>query len=581
MHDTHDAAFLLLREEYPNVSLSGDTDIERYYELRKDGRLADALSLYNGKLRKKYPDDSMRERLMRSYRSRDPNFRVILEQSVAELAQRALKKTTAIINFLTRDIDTVNLTDAYAVIKLAEGLLAVISPDRYTAIAITERYARLARILNWKADAMERTAELIRLYVTDTIDSVLAFRKNAEEKRKRNMERAVRQRHRKAGLDLSNISFSEEDVRRILIPRAITGTEDTVIAYCLKYWNLTSDPAFEKTVLLYSRKFHTRHYEIFAAIKNGRDHDWRDEEILNAVLANVVTGYYYSISGDLYLQRTWARYKANLGGPAGSGAGSLAADGQQTAQTGISAPTSASAPGNQTAAQASQSAAAPALDPAEAAEAKAKTRRVQPARKSEKHGAGGSGNSDKSGAHKPQNQLKSRKPRTSKREDRAALHRRPGVKTALPVPKEPKPAKAAKAPAAQKEQKSLLKKAKNVRAEYRSGAHLRTAKIPAANSIADMIRKETGKTYTVYKDLFFKGIRPSIRDTLIGSGKKANIFSSRQNEAEEIIYGFLFEQYDNPYQNWEQSGEREQVEELGYAVPRIEPIISHWIKHRG
>ena len=56
---------------------------------------------------------------MRSYRSKDPNFRVILEQSVADLAQRALRKTTAIINFLTRDIDAVNLTDAYAVIKLA------------------------------------------------------------------------------------------------------------------------------------------------------------------------------------------------------------------------------------------------------------------------------------------------------------------------------------------------------------------------------------------------------------------------------------------------------------------------------
>ncbi len=531
MHDTHDAAFLLLREEYPNVSLSGDADIERYYELRKEGRLADALSLYNGKLRKKYPDDAIRERLLRSYRSRDPNFRVILEQSVADLAQRALKKTTAIINFLTRDIDAVNLTDAYAVIRLAEGLLSVISPDRYAAIAITERYARLARVLNWKAEAMERTAELIRLYVTDTIDSVLAFRKDAEERRKRDRERAVSQRHRKAGLDLSNITFSEEDVRRILIPQAITGTEDTVIAYCLKYWNLTGDPAFEKTVLLYSRKYRTRHYEIFSAIKNGRDHGWKDEEILNAVLANVVTGYYYSISGDLYLQRTWARYKAKLGGAA------------------------AANPANPAEANAARPEPTEASELAEAAAARAKTRRVRPAAPSRARAR----------ARKAGKETRARE----------ALPQRERVKKAVPAPKAPK-AESKRADA----QNGLLKKAKTVRAEYRPGSHIRTAKIPAANSIADMIRKETGKTYTVYKDLFFKGIRPSIREILVGSGKKANIFSSRQNEAEEIIYGFLYEQYDNPYQDWGRSGERERVEALGYAVPRIEPIIAHWIRNQ-
>ena len=336
---------------------------------------------------------------------------------------------------------------------------------------------------------MERTAELIRLYVTDTIDSVLAFRKDAEERRKRDRERAVRQRHRKAGLDLSNISFSEEDVRRILIPAAITGTEDTVIAYCLKYWNRTGDPAFEKTVLLYSRKYRTRHYEIFSAIKNGRDHGWKDEEILNAVLANVVTGYYYSISGDLYLQRTWARYKAKLDGGAAAATPPAYDDARP-------APTEAS-------------------ELAEAAAARAKTRRVRPAAPARVRKAG---------------------KETRAREE---MPQRERAKKTVPAPKAPKAE--AKRDAAQK---GLLKKAKNVRAEYRPGSHIRTAKIPAANSIADMIRKETGKTYTVYKDLFFKGIRPSIREILVGSGKKANIFSSRQNEAEEIIYGFLYEQYD-------------------------------------
>ena len=54
----------VLKQEYPQVSLSEDLDIERYFELRKTGRLNEALLLYNGKLKRKYPDDSMRYELM-------------------------------------------------------------------------------------------------------------------------------------------------------------------------------------------------------------------------------------------------------------------------------------------------------------------------------------------------------------------------------------------------------------------------------------------------------------------------------------------------------------------------------------
>ncbi len=525
MHDMTDTAMILLREEFPSLSLEGDTDIERYFDLRKEGRMADALSLYERKLRKKYPDDAMRAELLRAYRSRDPRFRALLAACVNELAGRAVRKAKAIVDFLTRDIDSVNLTDAYAVIKLAEGLLSVISPDRYAAIAFAERYARLARLLEWKAEPMERTAELLRLYVTDTIDSVLAFRKDAEERRKRNLERAARVRHRKPGLDLSAIAFSEEDLRRILLPRGISGTEDSVIAFCLKYWNLTEDRAFEKTVLLYSRKYRTKHYDIFAAIKNGREHGWKDEEILNAVLATVVTGYYYSISGDLYLQRTWARYKASLSGPA-------------------KAPEESAAPAVEAVAAAKAPAPKPTARKTEAQKAKRKARGTRATKSLPARAKGAT-------------------------EPRA-------VKKAVPAPKAPASA-ARKAPvhSLPPAKSGLLEKAKNV------GPAAVEGKAVAANSIADLIRKETGKSYTVYKDLFFKGIRPSIRDVLVGSGKRATIFSSRQNEAEEIIYNFMFEQYNNPYQNWGESEERGMVERLGYAVPMLEPIIAHWIKRKG
>ena len=41
----------VLKQEYPQVSLSEDLDIERYFELRKTGHLNEALLLYNGKLK--------------------------------------------------------------------------------------------------------------------------------------------------------------------------------------------------------------------------------------------------------------------------------------------------------------------------------------------------------------------------------------------------------------------------------------------------------------------------------------------------------------------------------------------------
>lgn len=523
MHDLPDSALLVLREEFPNVNASGDTDIERYFELRKIGRQADALALYDGKLRRKYPDDEKRAELMRAYRSRDPRYGELLRENLHVLAGRAVAKTTAIIDFLTRDIASVNLSDAYAVIKLAEGLLSVISPDRYAAISFAERYARLARILSHREAEMEKTAELIRLYVTDTIDSVLEFRKEAEERRHAS-ERERRQRQKRMGLDLSKIVFSPADVARIVIPEGITGTEDTVIAYCLKYWNLTRDSAFEKTVLLYSRKYHTRHYEIFTAIKNGREHGWKDEEILNAVLANVVTGYYYSITGDLYLQRTWARYREGLSG------------------------NSSQLPAAETQPSATVTRPARAIPTPAAPKVKAlKVKRLKAT------------------------QLKPRATGKKREKNAAAVSPR-----AKPVQRE-KPVQ----PAKQLRAKPLQTNPSPVRPLRAQTIRKRTGTQGGAvsNSIADMIRKGTGKTYTVYKDLFFRGIRPSIRDTLTDSGRrKANIFSTKQNEAEEIIYNFLFEHYENPFQNWEKSEARLKVEELGFSINNIEPIIAHWIR---
>ena len=541
----------ILKEEYPTMSFDSDSDIERYFEMRKQGRQTDALALYDTRLRKKYPNDAQRTELLRYYRSRDPRYAEILHESMIDLAERLVARTTYVISLLTKDIDSVDLTDAYSVIKLTEGLLSVISPDRYIAISFTEKYVRYAKALNFRHGEMERTAELIRLYVTDTIESVQDFKKEREERRKQRARQTERQRESKrANFDLSRIVFSDEDLQRITIPANVTRTEDIVIAYCSRYWNLVGDPAFEKTVFLYSRKYRTKHNDVFQAIKNGRDHGWKDEEILNAVLATVVTGYYYSITGDVYLQRSWARCKAGL--VAGS---------EVQAQSPVALHQARTSP--HAAAYKAKKWAAPKTAP------KATQRIAQAAR---------------AAAPKAAKALERQAFTEGSARSSAPIHER---KSLIPAAKPiiAPPVKTAAKPSASRAKVAPAKRAATFKPE-RAPTRARRPKLPAApafkpNSVADIIRKMTGKTYTVYKDLFFREIRPSIRATLAASRSgRANPFGTKQNDAEEIMYGFLEAHYDDPYQNWKGSVERKTVEDLGYSIPALEPVISDWIEHK-
>jgi len=218
------------------MNFESDTDIERYFELRSIGRQGDALDLYNSRLRRKYPNDEQRTLLMRYYRSHDERYREILRDNMVTLAERAVTRTTNIIALLTKDIDLVNMTDAYSVIKLAEGILSIISPDRYIAISFTEKYVRYAKIMDYRYAQMERTAELIRLYVTETLESVQELKKEHTERCKQRDRVRYLQNRTAPGFDLSKISFTAEDVARIILPKTITRTEDIVIAYCIRYW---------------------------------------------------------------------------------------------------------------------------------------------------------------------------------------------------------------------------------------------------------------------------------------------------------------------------------------------------------
>ncbi|GHU79362.1 hypothetical protein FACS189462_4970 [Spirochaetia bacterium] len=111
------------------------------------------------------------------------------------------------------------------------------------------------------------------------------------------------------GGEFSPVTFTPADLNRIEISPSINRVEDQTLAYCFKYWNLVGDPAFERILFLYSRKYGKKNHDLFILIRQGRQAKLRDDEILGAVMSALVQGYYYSILGDRYLQQQWAGLK--------------------------------------------------------------------------------------------------------------------------------------------------------------------------------------------------------------------------------------------------------------------------------
>lgn len=72
MQGLTDSEKFILNQEFPDLSLSGDDEIERYFIYRKQGREKEAIFLYNNKLRVKYPNEALRIALISAYRKKTP-----------------------------------------------------------------------------------------------------------------------------------------------------------------------------------------------------------------------------------------------------------------------------------------------------------------------------------------------------------------------------------------------------------------------------------------------------------------------------------------------------------------------------
>jgi hypothetical protein len=320
----------LLRLEYPNLLPGHDPDIERYYYLRNTGQSRDALYIYESRLKPRYPEYEFRTSLLRSYRSRHPLFPRLLGLGYRALADRSLERIRRSIEYISEKVDAYDRRDVYATIRTAEDILRLFPRERYEAAEGIERYARYARVLGLRINAMEKAAALVRAYLTQTLSVVENERRRRETRRRREIERERRRLVKRDWesyewqkthgaeplIDFSSVVFSQADLRRIEIPPSLTRLEDQALAYCVKYWNLVYDPAFERILFLYSRKYGAKHHDIYLVIRRGRITKQRDDEILASVLSSLIRGYYYSIQGDRYLQLRWNSVKSLLDQPA-------------------------------------------------------------------------------------------------------------------------------------------------------------------------------------------------------------------------------------------------------------------------
>ncbi len=602
---------------FPDLRYGGDPDVERYFELRKAGSLGQALSVYNGALRVRYPDDTSRILLLKLYRENDPRYASCQDGLVLDFAARLSARIRSNIDLIVAPLEKADLSDALRALKAVESVLARLPGESEGALDLLSRYDKFAAILAHREVLVRRALELVREYdAVSRADAPSEYdfvaRSAAIEERRRSASRpapsagaseesydfvsrsARLERKRKSSeaeghsyFDPARINFTEAEKARVEISNDLSRREDKVLALCAKYWPYAGDAAFERVVFLYSRKFGGRHFEVFRAIKIGRARGSTDDEILSAVAAILTTSYNYSVSGDLYMQIMWRRLRARM--EARAVAERLAAPGPEATTRAGPGPSPESRVrvrrASFTAEDAVRAAVKEGAIPPPPAGDEPPTRFARDSgpkspfarpptfalREATSRAASVQGN---------------RKPPAPPREEglglRAAsrtaappVRRIPAppmqapVTARSPAPRSPAP----RAPAPAKATGSrLLNRAPSGPEPFRE---IRAKR----GSISDSIRKLSGRGYDVYKEIFLEKVRDHIRRALLASQSRSHgLFDTAANDAEDQVFGFIAAHYDDPFMDWEHSAEREVVEALGFAMPSLGPIIESCFK---
>jgi hypothetical protein len=646
---------------FPELRYGGDPDIERYFELRRTGRLSQALSVYNGPLKARYPEDSSRVLLLKLYREGDPRYPSCQESLVFALAERLALRAKANIDLIVAPLAKADLSDALRALKAVESVLSRLPVEASGALGLLTKYDGFARVLGYREVLVGRALDLIHEYdavshADDPREYDFIARSEAIEARRQAGRRAGSraeelaaaredsydfvsrseelERRRKVArddgrryFDPSRIKFSEADKARVEISPALTRREDKVLALCAKYWSLTKDANFERTAFLYSRKYGGKHFEVFRAVKLGRQRGASDDEILSAVAGILTTSYSYSVSGDLYMQVMWRRLRARM--EARAIAERLAAPGPEAltrakpkstpesrvrarkAEFSAEAEIRAAAregevpappAGDESPTRISmtesvrQRLAAPPEFALRETTARASARRVEvprasppaarrpePVRRTALPGQPGPARPAETGAPRPAASPAAapQLPAPCPAPDRRAQIAVPAV---LVSPKPPRTASLSfKGGGASGG--GISDPSETLRPATKASGRRLLAPTPAApepvavikakrGSISDEIRKLSGKSYDVYREIFLEKVRDHIHRALLANQTRSHgLFDTAANEAEDQVFGFVSAHYDDPFMDWESSAERVAVETLGFSMPSLRPVI--------
>jgi hypothetical protein len=616
----------IIRLLFPDLRYGGDPDIERYFESRKAGQVGRALSIYNGALRVRYPDDPSRIELLRLYRENDPRYSAYQERLLLEFAARISARIRRNIDLITAPLEKADLSDALRALKAVESILSRLPGEAEGAGDFLYRYNEFAEALDYRRTLARRALELVREYdavsrADSPSDYDFVARSAAIEDRRRSSPRStassgraegaydfisrsaeLEERRRKAGkqapsyFDPARIKFSKTDRGLVEIPSALVRREDKVLAFCAKYWPRARDQAFERTVFLYSRKFGGRHFEIYRAIKSGRARGASDDEILSSVSAILTTGYSYSVSGDLYMQVMWRRLRARM--EARIVAERLAVPGPESrVRARHAAYAAGSSPEEDELGALASAPPPPAGDESPTRFARRKDEHATPpafalketsnrARSEELDAAKAEAPRATPDKRRAAPRGESRAPRDDSVPPAEARKAVPKVAARRPVaaPERPAPRRPAKSAPKKKPLEPgfrPLVKAKGSKLLGRSPVGSEPVREIRAKrgSISDSIRKLSGKSYDVYKVIFLEKVRDDIHKTLLASQTRSHgIFDTAANDAEDQIFGFIKAHYDDPFMDWEHSAERELVQSLGFSMSSLAPVIEACFK---
>ncbi|MFH2115834.1 MAG: hypothetical protein ABIJ86_15140 [Spirochaetota bacterium] len=464
----------ILEQVFPGLRYGGDPDIERYFDLRSAGRMMEALSVYKARIRPRYPDEVERILLLKLYRTRSPGFSTLLHTLLNRQVDTIIARIIRNIDALIAPLAGVSMKNTYGVLKAVETIARLLPDDAGKARNVADTHHDYAKMLGHRLKEMQQICYLLgEFYDQASIDDnegvdFIASSLAAEEER-RSMEA---EREKKNFFDLSRIEFDATDVRRMEIPSSLTRDEDIVLAYCHKYWLTVEDPAFERIVWLYARKYGTRHFEVFRAIKTGRRRKYSDDDILSLVATTIATRYNYTVQGDLYMQATWKRLKAAM-----------------------------------------YAAVSPIRPPARTATPTRTTSAAHPAAQT------------------------------------LLIHQ-----SGHPASRLPSPVRASVQPSVP--------------------APARPPVTAATGSVSDVIKRLSGRSYDVYRNIFLAKARPAIREVLLRQpNRPASLFGEELNEAENLIHEFLERNYANPYMDWKASDQYARMGATGYQLENLEVVI--------